>query len=64
VEAQDSVKAEYRTKAFLSQDQIDLQVLQDLGIDVATVDTLVPIEEELDEPIGLIDCILQANRDS
>lgn len=30
VEAQDSIKAEYRTKALLSQDQIDPQVLRDL----------------------------------
>jgi hypothetical protein len=30
VEAQDGVKAEYWTKALLSQDQIDLQVLEEL----------------------------------
>ena len=65
VEAQDGVKAEYQTKAFLSQDQINLQVLQDLRIDVAVVDTLLLIEEgEFNELIRLIDCILQANHTS
>ena len=34
VEAQDGVKSEYRTRALLSQDQVDSQVLRDLGIEI------------------------------
>lgn len=61
---QDSVKTEYRTRAILSQDQIDPKVLQDLGIEVNEVD-LAPVEEQqMDEPLGLIDRILRANRTS
>ena len=33
VEIQDGIKTEYRTKAFLTQDQVDPQVLKDLGIE-------------------------------
>jgi hypothetical protein len=56
VESQDHVKTEYQTRAFLSQDQIDPRVLQDLGIDVE----LSPILDEhaFDEPVGLLDRIL------
>jgi hypothetical protein len=62
VELQDELKTEYRTRAFLSQDQVDPRVLQDLGIDVAEV-SLAPIEEPLfDESIGLLNRILQDNR--
>jgi hypothetical protein len=65
VEAQDSVKAEYRTKALLSQDQIDPRVLRDLGVDIAVVDSMSPVDkEDFDEPLGLIDRLLRANRDS
>jgi transposase InsO family protein len=62
VERQDQVKTEYRTRAFLSQDQIDPKVLQDLGIDVE----LSPILEEhtFDEPVALLDRILRENRES
>jgi hypothetical protein len=64
VELQDGVKEEYRTRAFLSQDQIDPRVLQDLGIDVSEV-SLAPLEEpEFDESLGLMDKILRANRES
>jgi RNase H-like domain found in reverse transcriptase len=42
VEQQNKIKAEYRTQSFLSQDQIDGRVLQDLGIDLNEVD-LTPI---------------------
>ena len=59
---QDGVKAQYRTRALLSQDQIDPQVLQDLGIEVDEF-SLCPIDEDvLDEPVTLIDRIIQANR--
>jgi hypothetical protein len=62
VEHQDQVKSEYRTRAFLSQDQVDPQVLQDLGIDVE----LSPIQEEegFDESVGLLDQILRENREA
>jgi hypothetical protein len=62
VERQDQVKTEYRTRAFLSQDQIDPQVLQDLGIDVE----LSPILEEhtFDESVALLNRILWENRES
>jgi transposase InsO family protein len=62
-EAQDGVKADYRTRSFLSQDQVDPQVLQDLGITVDDIE-LAPAEPDLDEPIGLIDRIIQANKGS
>jgi hypothetical protein len=62
VERQDQVKTEYRTRSFLSQDQIDPQVLKDLGIDIE----LSPILEEdvFDEPVALLDRILRENRES
>jgi len=66
VEQQDGIKAEYRTKAFLSQDQVDPRVLQELGIDV-----LAPIsdededdEPEFDETPDLIDRIHAGNRNA
>jgi hypothetical protein len=62
VEAQDGVKAEYRTRAFLSQDQVDPQVLRDLGINA--LDTNTVEMSTLDEPLQLIDRLLQANRDA
>ena len=62
--SQDRVKTEYRTCVFLSQDQVDPQVLQDLGIDVTEID-MSPVEEDtLDESVGLIDQILQANHNT
>jgi len=67
VELQDGIKTEYRTKAFLSRDQIDPRVLQDLGIDIAPIDN---DEEELekdlqfDESEGLVERLLQANREA
>ena len=65
VEAQDGIKAEYRTKAFLAQDQIDPRVLRDLGVPIASIDSFRPVDEgDFDEPIGLIDRILRANRES
>jgi transposase InsO family protein len=64
VAAQDGIKTQYQTRAFLSQDQVDPQVLRDLGIDITEID-LLPIEgDTLEEPIGLVDRILRANRDS
>jgi transposase InsO family protein len=64
VAVQDGTKTQYRTRAFLSQDQVDPQVLRDLGIDITEID-LLPIEgDTFEEPIGLVDRILRANRDS
>jgi hypothetical protein len=64
VAAQDGIKTQYRTRAFLSQDQVDPRVLQDLGIDIAEMDIL-PVEgDTFDEPISLVDRILRANRNS
>src|SRR5450432_416806 len=64
VEFKDGIKAEYRTKAFLSQDQIDSKVLKDLGIDIMpeseSEPSISPIE--LDEPLELLDRLLQSNR--
>ena len=60
---QDTLKAEYRTRAFLSQDQIDPKVLEDLGIDIEADNLLAPIDDKLfQESLGITDCILQANR--
>ena len=36
VEIQDGIKTKYHTKDFLTQDQIDPQVLKDLGIEAET----------------------------
>src|SRR3981081_4703073 len=65
VTAQDGIKAQYRTRAFLSQDQVDPRVLQDLGIELSAID-LLPVEEEdpFDESESLVDQILAANKDS
>lgn len=63
LEAQNGVKNEYRAKAFLSQDQIDPQVLSDLVINADHM--LEPIEEgQLEESLGLIDRILPHNREA
>jgi transposase InsO family protein/predicted aspartyl protease len=63
VEAQDLVKTEYRTRALLSQDQVDPRVLRDLGIEINDVE-LEPIEERtFEESIQLTDRIIRANRD-
>ena len=72
VTAQDGVKHEYRTRAFLSQDQVDPQVLQDLGIDVAAIDLARAVGETedqeeilpLEESMALTDRLLQANREA
>ena len=62
VEIQDGIKTEYRTKAFLTQDQVDPQVLKDLGIET---NELALIEEPFwDKPIELVDCILRQNREA
>jgi hypothetical protein len=62
VKAQDRVKTEYRTRAFLSEDQIDPRVLQDLGIEINPLE-LAPLEDDhLEESTSLVDQILQANR--
>ena len=64
---QDGLKTKYCTRAFLSQDQVDPQVLWDLGIDMDKFDLedeflLAPIKESLfDESIGLLDWVLQNN---
>ena len=56
VEAQNKVKGEIRAKALLRPDQIDPRIL-------AEYQELAPLEDDdLNEPIGLIDRILQANR--
>ena len=57
---QDTVKSEYRTRAFLSQDQIDARVLEDLGINISADNELALIEDEqvLDELTDLTDRIL------
>jgi len=57
------VKDEYRTRAFLSQDQVDARVLQDLGINAIEEELLTEIAP-LDESLELTDRILQANRES
>jgi hypothetical protein len=58
IEQQDKLKAEYRTQAFLSQDQVDPKVLQDLGIDLDEI-TLAPIEDSaFDESVELLDQVL------
>jgi hypothetical protein len=64
VEAQDGVKSEYRTRALLSQDQVDSQVLRDLGIEINEFE-LCPVEDAVfDESIQLTDRLIRANRDS
>ena len=66
VEAQNGVKTEYRTKAILSQDQVDPRVLQDLGVELSAID-LAPADPDvpnLVESLGIVDRILRANRHS
>ena len=63
IKAQEGVKTKYHTKAFLSQDQIDPEVLWDLGIDLENL--VAPVEEDnFDEPIGLVDRILRQNQEA
>lgn len=56
IEAQNKVKGEIRTQSLLRPDQINPQVLQEYT-KLASLE-----EDELDEPLALIDRILQANR--
>ena len=61
---QDAMKAEYRTKAMFSKDQIDPQVLQDLGIDLDEM-SLMPIDAEDDtDYIEAEDLIEQVTRNN
>jgi hypothetical protein len=62
VRAQDRVKTKYRTCAFLSEDQIDPRVLQDLGIEINPLELALLEEDHLEESTSLVDQILQANR--
>jgi hypothetical protein len=62
VAQQDGVKEEYRTKAFLSQDQVDPKVLQDLGIEVHSLSPLQDDNNDLDETNDLVERILRDNR--
>jgi hypothetical protein len=63
VDLQDGVKSEFRTKAFLSQDQIDPQVLRDLGIE--TEDSINDIEgDNFEESLTLVDRLLRQNREA
>lgn len=64
VDSQNDVKTEYRTRALLSRDQIDRRILQDLGIDPGGVEVADVEEDDLNEPLGLIDRILRANRET
>jgi hypothetical protein len=55
VKAQDRVKTKYYTYMFLSEDQIDPRVLQDLGIEINPLE-LAPLEDDhLKESTSLID---------
>ena len=66
IAAQNGIKQEYRTRAFLSQDQVDPQVLKDLGINISAIDPAA-LEGEiapLQESMALIDRLLQANREA
>jgi len=65
VEAQNGVKMEYRTRAMLSKDRIDPQVLREIGINPGD-DELVEVEKEDDhfnKSLLLTDRILHANRE-
>ena len=65
ISLQNSVKAEYWTRAFLSQDQINFRVLEDLGISIVDYipEMLVSVEADtFQEIIDLIDWILRANQ--
>jgi hypothetical protein len=58
VETQNKVKGKIRTRSLLRPDQIDPRVLQEYA-------ELAPLEEdELNEPLTLINRILRANRES
>ena len=57
---QDELKAQHRTRALLRPEQLDTRIIEELSSDQ---NELAPIEGEfLDEPMGLIDRILTANR--
>jgi len=60
VEPQDELKAQHRTRALLRPEQLDPRILKELN---SEQNELAPMEGEiLDEPMGLIDRILIANR--
>ena len=63
VKLQDKLKTEYCTRAFLSQDQINPYVLQDLGININVGDiSMALIKEPLfDKSPRLLDQILKDN---
>lgn len=56
---QDELKTQYRTRALLHPEQLDPRILEELD---SQQNELAPMEESLDEPIGLIDRLLTANR--
>jgi hypothetical protein len=58
IEQQDKLKTEYQTQAFLSQDQVNPKVLQDLGINLDEI-TLAPIEDSaFDKSVELLNQVL------
>jgi hypothetical protein len=57
---QDEIKAQHRTRALLQLDQLHPSILRELPNAEAEVSTMET--EELNEPIGLIDRIITANR--
>ena len=61
IKQQDKLKAEYQTQAFLSQDQINPKILQDLGIDLDEI-TLAPIKDSVfNKSVKLLNQVLRAN---
>jgi hypothetical protein len=55
---QGEIKVEYRTRALLQPDQLDPRIVEEL----TDPTEVAAVEEELKEPIGLIDRLLTANR--
>ena len=58
VKAQDRVKTEYYTRTFLSEDQINPRVLQDLGIKINPLELALLEDDHLKESTSLVDQIL------
>lgn len=61
---QNTIKTEYQTWAFLNKDQIDPQVFQNLEIDVHKIDLSSIKKEQMNESLGVINQILQVNRNA
>ena len=62
IDSQNAIKRDFRTRALLSKDQVEMQALRNLGIEIDEI-TLAPVETyEFDESLTISERIRKANK--